>query len=1035
MAEAQSSIPDHGSLEEGMPETGEDDPWRSAAEARREYPPGSEAAEFDRFREFMVSRQASANRSWRPRRDRSDDDEDRDTTGDRSNAGPAPTWDGSTAFKDYQIRAKLWLATTRTKPKARGPMLLKSLSGTPFDDMKYLAKDNAWMDDPSNGEKLISLMDSKDLCGDDQREDMINTLVKITYTLRRAKGESNKVFFARWDNIVRKLQEHQVKLPEEYLGFLLTNALNLSNEELKLLLNFTQGRLKVKDVKEWLRVHETEFETKQVNKVAAQKSSQVFHMAETGDEASDGMENYGQEDDQLEVLLGALQELDEEQAGDGGQSTDDVFDEHEAKEVLATMVKEHAKGGGKRTFATVNKAKKAKALARGYGASRDAGGRFREGPAVKIGGSYKVSIEALKRRTRCAICREVGHWHKECPKGNGGAAAGREAHYLESEEALFLDYIEYLDFKKNADEPARSSHEPIGPPPGLGDPRSSAAYTERLHELNFVERHEPISEDQCATVDTGCQRTAIGAETLNRFLASQEHKIGCCFKPETHCFKSVNGLTRTTRTACLPTSLGQKGCILRPAVFEEGQSRQAPFLLSLPFMIYCRATLSLDPQTGLSMHLRRFNHHVPLHIGPTGALRVPLDKFTPKMLQELSQVVHRLASEPEVEVHHVFPEAGPSSSNHLSPAVPEESRHDALGISPEAQPAVDGDEQQTQQAGAELAALDPSHSDGHGQRISVHDHDSNGSGKSGRTTPTPDPQDGARLRQGGAQGASRCHRGDDQRGVRFGEIGDDGSCFSCGVIHRGVLRGGDTEWAASTDSRQDQMQPRRRGGDLDVSQGRTELPATVSPLPSLGQPQKALRLLPVDGVPALYWLEAKAERKKMREEIEELSTEQRKCTHSMTMGTGSNGAQKRKTCRMCSLTLEVTNAKTGEVLWEHLHWKLVKNLRQTAQDADMGGGPRAYSPSQVDSLDLASMMAETPPESIFQTPADNRPSPTKSQPSKETTTYRPRTTATTSSSTMAKSPPPIPEEDEYYQFLEWQRFKEFQKKSVSRRDR
>ena len=87
-------------------------------------------------------------------------------------------------------------------------MLLKNLAGTPFDDMKYLAKDSSWMDDPENGEKMIKLMDSKELYGDDEREDMINTLVKITYTLRRTKGGTNKAFFARWDNIVRRLEEH-----------------------------------------------------------------------------------------------------------------------------------------------------------------------------------------------------------------------------------------------------------------------------------------------------------------------------------------------------------------------------------------------------------------------------------------------------------------------------------------------------------------------------------------------------------------------------------------------------------------------------------------------------------------------------------------------------------------------------------------------------------------------------------------------------------------------------------------------------------
>lgn len=53
------------------------------------------------------------------------------------------------------------------------------------------------MSDPDSGEKLLKIMDIKELCSEDNRDDMINTLVKITNTLRRTKGESNKAFFAR----------------------------------------------------------------------------------------------------------------------------------------------------------------------------------------------------------------------------------------------------------------------------------------------------------------------------------------------------------------------------------------------------------------------------------------------------------------------------------------------------------------------------------------------------------------------------------------------------------------------------------------------------------------------------------------------------------------------------------------------------------------------------------------------------------------------------------------------------------------------
>ena len=73
--------------------------------------------------------------------------------------------------------------------RAQGPLLLKNLSGIHFDSMKYLARDDAWLKDEHNGEKLLKLMDTKELFGEDDREDMLASLVKITYGLRRANGE------------------------------------------------------------------------------------------------------------------------------------------------------------------------------------------------------------------------------------------------------------------------------------------------------------------------------------------------------------------------------------------------------------------------------------------------------------------------------------------------------------------------------------------------------------------------------------------------------------------------------------------------------------------------------------------------------------------------------------------------------------------------------------------------------------------------------------------------------------------------------
>ena len=329
------------------------------------------------------------------------------------------------------------------------------------------------------------------------------------------------------------------------------------------------------------------------------------------------------------------------------------------------MVKEHAK---KRTFVAVNEAKKHKNLARGYGSGArhslgKGAGRFNSKGGFE--GSYKVSIEALKRRTRCANCHQVGHWHKECPRPNrlsGKSDKDHGAHLLEAgaHEAHFLGFDDFLRIKKamNADDGNPTTYGGSSSSGSRARPAGTAsvlsAYKERLpvHDVCFLDRQPlqtPHEDDStCATVDTGCQRSAVGSETLRKMLEHQPPGLRTVVKNEVHHFKSINGISKTDHVACVPTSLGPRGCVLRPAVFEDEDTKKAPFLLSLPFLLHCRSVLHLDPMEGLSLELKRFRHKIPLHIGPTGALRVPLHQFTDSIKAELRHALEQLDSEHDV---------------------------------------------------------------------------------------------------------------------------------------------------------------------------------------------------------------------------------------------------------------------------------------------------------------------------------------------------------------------------------------------------
>ena len=94
-----------------------------------------------------------------------------------------------------------------------------------------------------------------------------------------------------------------------------------------------------------------------------------------------------------------------------------------------------------------------------------------------------MSIEALKRRTRCGICKQTGHWHKECPN-RGSQAASNEVH--------FFGFEEFQALKQSV--VGVSSREGAEASDLAGDRPSSGAYVSALHscvhELMYL--HESL---------------------------------------------------------------------------------------------------------------------------------------------------------------------------------------------------------------------------------------------------------------------------------------------------------------------------------------------------------------------------------------------------------------------------------------------------------------------------------------------------------------------------------------------------------------
>ena len=615
-----------------MPEQG--DPWERGCHAAGRVVASEEAelAAFRRFQQFLRQQEMSPRRTARRRRGDSDDEGEEGFGGGESRgsgggaSGPPPSWDGLSPFEDYLIRAQLWLATTKVRPRNRGPLLLKAMSGVAFESLKHYAKDAQWLQDEKNAERLLADMDQPEKFGEDRQEHMLTALSRITFHMKRQKGESWREYFVRWESAMLKVKEHKIQLPAEFEGFLLINHLELNEADTKALLNFTYGSIKPTDIKNWLRKSESRLSASELGS-DRKKAHPVLltenHLTDEDDQDHD--------DDDIDVLEAYLTKLQTGPTEDSQEETLDEDEAQEAQEILSTMLQQKKKAV---TFKQSLQKKKDKELGRGYG--RGGGpGRFEGNIRAKF------TIEEVKKRTKCKACGQLGHWHRdpECPKRREDSKT-HEGHHLETlavtSEAFFLGMLEHEheEIKAGPSSSESPMTEPFLKSAILADRivedrpseqcedymSSNPEFDDRLEHDGFECFHvdlygkvDRVTDDTCATLDTGCQRLAVGIHTLQRFMRHLPAPLHITMHDEVNRFKSIHGISTTTKVASVPVSLGQKGCFLRPAVFQEGAARDAPFLMSLSFLRHCNAVITLGDNGRMSVELgtRRTPYSMP----------------------------------------------------------------------------------------------------------------------------------------------------------------------------------------------------------------------------------------------------------------------------------------------------------------------------------------------------------------------------------------------------------------------------------------
>ena len=196
----------------------------------------------------------------------------------------------------------------------------------------------------------------------------------------RKKGERLHDHALRVQSNVRELARQGVRLPDQVQGFLLLRRANLSTQARIAImtlagnsLSFSDARKACKRYADELFRDPKEYETRGPHTVFVSQAKEASVAAE-------------EQEGDVDTALAAL----------AGESDIDL-EETDAQEILLA-------------YKESRKLRREQRVNRGY---RPVTGRTSEGKPYRVDG--RLEIKELISRTRCRICREKGHWARECP--------------------------------------------------------------------------------------------------------------------------------------------------------------------------------------------------------------------------------------------------------------------------------------------------------------------------------------------------------------------------------------------------------------------------------------------------------------------------------------------------------------------------------------------------------------------------------------------------------------------------------------------
>ena len=473
-------------------------------------------------------------------------------------------------YRLWKRRAQLMIAglPSTVSEKKYGPRLMEFIKGEAETLLENISVEDLMK--TGGDERIWEILDEK--YGPQPRDLLQHAMKNFFYDLQVRPSETFTQFLARFAAAMRLLKEQAVELPAPVAGYMLLKKLRLEASQESMVLTHSQGKMDWKEIERAVRDIFPE------GRGSTKSQKEVFQA-----------EDQGRDPEPEVTVLGEDQEL------------------HEAAELIAAEFQERGSEDEEEaleafeSYLDIKRKLREQKTNRGYRPKA-------QGDQWKLSGTVKGKLELLKAKTTCHLCRQRGHWKRECPnrKTNAGAGAASstgkasaEVHSAEggmgAKEILLADDDLWHRFEidaKGVNSVAASRRGTGSPTP---ESQSDTFVTVEVL-VNDQDAQMSVFDDATENVavpDTACRRTLIGAYTLRRLeqhLGSQGLKVIRRSEPSEFRFGNDQTLT-STEAVILPACVHGRRFLIRAAMLPQSWT---PLLLSKEFLRQLEWVLDLS---------------------------------------------------------------------------------------------------------------------------------------------------------------------------------------------------------------------------------------------------------------------------------------------------------------------------------------------------------------------------------------------------------------------------------------------------------